>query len=167
MICLEFRGCFIPWNGNWRTIWQRIIFTNSDNQTRVHKNAQPSSGCQIFIINLPLLRLSKLAKVLELYIGYFSEALTVNGLYLSQSMSNNMKILLKLDCWYKYQNLPQTRHKEQNFPPAQGRGAVTFSGLWVRRTLNKVGNVLKNQVRENMTKIPTDVDKTNMSTATF
>ena len=94
----------------------------------VQRSAQPS-GYQIFIINLPLLRLSKLVKFFELYIRYFSEALTVNGLYLSKSMSHNMKTLLKLDCRYKFQNLPQIRHKEQNFPPAQSRGALTFSGL--------------------------------------
>ena len=27
-------------------------------------------------------------------------------------------------------NLPHIRHREQNFPPAQSRGTVTFSGLW-------------------------------------
>ena len=72
----------------------------------------------------------KTSQVFELNIGYFLEALTVNGLCLSWSMSHNMKTLLKLDCRYKCQNLPQIRHKEQNFPPAQSRGAVTFSGLW-------------------------------------
>ena len=44
----------------------------------------------------------KTSQVFELNIGYFLEALTVNGLYLSQSMSYNMKTLLKLDCRYRF-----------------------------------------------------------------
>ena len=65
---------------------------------RVQKKFQPSSGCQMFIISLPLLRISKLAKVFELCIVYVSEAFTVSRLYLLQSLSHYMKALLKLDC---------------------------------------------------------------------
>ena len=79
----------------------RFVFDHRP--SRVQKNDQPSSGCQIFIIYSPLLRLSKLAKVSELYIGYVLEALSVNGLYLSQSMSHSTKTLLKLHCRYKFQ----------------------------------------------------------------
>ena len=69
-----------------------------DNISRVQKDAPPSSGCQIFIINPPLLGLLELAKVLELCIMYVSVAFTVNGLCLLQSMSHYLKTLLKLDC---------------------------------------------------------------------
>ena len=101
-----------------------------------HSSMQSPEKCPIFLRLSNLhhkpssSKTSKLAKVFQLYIGYFSEALTVNRLCLSQSMSHNMTTLLKLDCRYKFQNLPQIRHKEQNCPPAQSRGAVTFSGLW-------------------------------------
>ena len=95
---------------------------------RVQKMSQPSSGCKTFIINHPLLGKLKLAKVLELCIVHFSKNCMVEGLCLSQSMSQ-LKTLLKPDCWCKLPNLPQIRHKKQDLPPAQSRGAVTFSGL--------------------------------------
>ena len=41
--------------------------TESQHKPRVQKKFQPSFGCKIFIINFPLLKKSKLAKVLGLY----------------------------------------------------------------------------------------------------
>ena len=40
-----------------------------------------------------------------------------------------------IDYKKKFQSLPQIRHKEQNFRPAQSRGAVTFSGLSFSRAM--------------------------------
>ena len=70
---------------------------NTEN-IRGQKNVQPSSGCQIFIINLPLLKQSELGKVLELCIMYISKNATVEGLCLLQSKPYEQKTLLKLYC---------------------------------------------------------------------
>ena len=67
---------------------------------RIQKNVQLSSGCQIFIIDLPLLRQSKLGKFLELCIVYVLKNATVEGLCLSQSMPYELKTLLKLLCCF-------------------------------------------------------------------
>ena len=56
--------------------------------SRVQKMSQPSSGCITFIIDLPLLGKSKLAKVLELCIVHVSKNCMVEGICLSQSMSH-------------------------------------------------------------------------------
>ena len=116
----------MPVNGQGKTPW--CIQTAN----RVQKKFQPSSSCKIFTLNFSLLRQSKLAKVFELCIVHVLKNFYCRKAVPFTANVALTKILLKLDCSCILINIPQIRDRKQNLPPAQNRGAVTFSGLYLR-----------------------------------